>query len=92
MRSATVSGAIPLEALLTGYVATRWKKTSTRESLGVVASFALLYGSLVGGTFVWALLGNPLVPSLPTLSMATIFSASFLLVAPFWALMILAPT
>jgi hypothetical protein len=93
LRIAHFIGLHALQILpLTGYAATRWKKTSTRESLGVVAGVALLYGSLVGGTFVWALLGNPLVPSLPTLSMATIFSGSFLLVAPFWALMILTPT
>lgn len=93
LRIAHFIGLHALQVLpLTGYAATRWKQTSTRESLGVVAGVAILYGSLVGGTFVWALLGNPLVPSLPTLSMATIFGGSFLLVAPFWALMILAPT
>lgn len=93
LRIAHFIGLHALQVLpLTGYVATRWGKTTDRTSLGAVAVVATLYGGLVGGTFVWALLGNPLVPSLPTVSMAHLFAASFLLVAPFWALMILAPT
>lgn len=93
LRIAHFIGLHALQVLpLTGYAAARWERPSTRTSLGIVAVVATLYGSLVGGTFVWALLGNPLVQSLPAVSMADVFAASFLLVAPFWALMILTPT
>jgi hypothetical protein len=93
LRIAHFIGLHSLQVLpFTGYVAARWPDTSPRISKSVVGVVAVLYGSLVGGTFAWALLGNPLVPSLPVVSMAGIFGASFLLVAPFWALMILTPT
>ncbi|MDS0474845.1 ABA4-like family protein [Natrinema sp. 1APR25-10V2] len=92
LRIAHFVGLHALQVLpLTGYVAARWIDSSTRRSLGVVGTVAVLYGGLVGGTFVWALLGNPLLSSLPVVSIATIFKASFLLVAPFWVLMIVAP-
>lgn len=92
LRIAHFVGLHALQVLpLTGYVAARWYESSIRRSLGVVGIVAILYGSFVGATFVWALLGNPLMFSLPVLSMAEIFGASFLLVAPFWMLMIVAP-
>ncbi|WP_246989230.1 ABA4-like family protein [Halorientalis marina] len=93
LRIAHFIGLHALQVLpLTGYVAARWDALSTRQSLGVVGLVAICYSSLVGGTFVWALLGNPLVTSVPVPSMASIFAGSFLFVAPFWGLMILAPT
>lgn len=93
LRIAHFIGLHALQVLpLTGYVAARWDDLSTRQSLGVVGVVAVGYSSLVGGAFVWALLGNPLVTSLPLPSMTSIFGGSFLLVAPFWGLMILAPT
>jgi len=92
LRIAHFIGLHALQILpFTGYVAARWPDTSPRISKSVVGVVAVLYGSLVCGTFVWALLGNPLVPSLPVVSMAGIFGASFLLVAPFWVLMIFVP-
>jgi hypothetical protein len=92
LRIAHFVGLHALQVLpLTGYVAVRWTDSSTRRSLGVVGTVAALYGSLVGATFVWALPGNPLLSSLPVVSMAEIFGASFLLVVPFWVLMIVAP-
>lgn len=45
-----------------------------------------------GGTFVGVLLGLPLDSSVPPVPMSTVFGASFLLVAPFWMLMLLVPT
>ena len=47
--------------------------------------------TLTVATFVLAMLGHPFVSPLPRLSMATLFSASSLLVAPVWACIILAP-
>jgi hypothetical protein len=93
LRIAHFVGLHALQVLpLTGYVAARRDELSTRQSLGVVGLVAVCYSTLVGGTFVWALLGNPLLTSVPVPSMTGIFSGSFLLVAPFWGLMILAPT
>lgn len=92
LRIAHFVGLHALQVLpLTGYVAARWPDSSTHRSLGVVGTVAALYGGLVGATFVWALLGNPLLSSLPVVSMDEIFGASVLLVAPFWLLMIVAP-
>ena len=90
-----VSHFIGLHALqvlpLTGYVAARWGRLQAQESVAAVGIVGAMYTALMGATFVQAMAGNPLVSSLPEPSMATLFTASFLLVAPFWACMILAP-
>lgn len=92
LRIAHFIGLHALQVLpLTGYLATQWDGLSTRQSVGVVGVVAVGYSSLVGGTFVWALLGNPILTSVPVPSVGTLFAASFLLVAPFWAFMILVP-
>lgn len=92
LRIAHFIGLHALQILpLTGYVAARWERLSTHGSLLAVGIVGSLYATLTGATFVLAMQGQPLVSSLPELSMATLFSASFLLVAPFWACMILAP-
>jgi hypothetical protein len=91
LRIAHFIGLHALQVLpLTGYVASRWPRLSDRGALRVVGGVGALYGLLVAATFVVAMLGHPLVPSVPSIS--TVFELSFLLVAPFWLLMILAPT
>jgi len=91
LRIAHFVGLHALQVLpLTGYVASRWDRLSDRDALRVVGGVGALYGLLVAATFVVAMLGNPLVRPLP--SMSTVFALSFLLVAPFWLLMIVAPT
>jgi len=86
LRIAHFVGLHALQVLpLTGYLAARRDGLSTRRSLGVVAVVAALYASLVGGTFVWALLGNPLVTSLQVPSLASAFAASAAPIASPWA-------
>jgi len=62
LRIAHFIGLHALQVLpLTGYVATRWASGSGRRALAVVAVVGTLYGALVGGTFVLAVLGTPLL-------------------------------
>ena len=56
---------------LTGYVASRWDRISDRDALLIVGGASALYGLLLGALLVIALLGYPLVSSVP--SMATAF-------------------
>ncbi len=77
---------------LTGYLASRWQRVSSRGALSVVGAVASLYAGLTVVVFLTALQGIPLFTTVPTLSMATVFAGSFLSVAPVWALLILAPT
>ena len=91
LRVAHFVGLHALQILpLTGYVAAGRERLSPRSSLAVVGVVAVLYSGFTVATFVQAMLGIPLVSSLPTV--ATVFSTSFLLVAPFWLLMIVVPT
>jgi len=93
LRVAHFVGLHALQVLpLTGYVASRWNRLSVRRSLALTGVVAVGYGGLTVATFVQAMLGLPLVSSLPVPSIPAVFDASFLLVAPFWALVILAPT
>lgn len=81
LRVAHFIGLHALQVLpLTGYVAARWDRLSTRQSLATVGLVGTGYGLLTGVTFVLALLGTPLVrsPALPAVSPAAL--AALLLV------------
>lgn len=92
LRVAHFVGLHALQVLpLTGYLAARWRRLSTRGAVSVVGAVAAVYGTLAGAVFLQALRGTPLLASVPAVSLAAVFGGSFLLVAPFWALMILAP-
>jgi len=106
LRIAHFLGLHALQVLpLTGYLAARAGRLSSRGALSVVGAVGVLYSALVTATFVLAMRSIPLLSALPTVpslpvsvlpssflpSLSTVFGASFLLVAPFWALMILAP-
>lgn len=91
LRVAHFLGLHALQVLpLTGYIVARRESLSPRQALSVVGIVAVLYSGFTVATFVQAMLGIPLVSALPTVS--TVFSTSFLLVAPFWLLMIVVPT
>ena len=91
LRIAHFVGLHGLQVLpLVGYVAARWNRVSERGALGLVGGASALYGLLLGALFGIAMLGHPLVPAVP--SIASIFTLSFLLVAPFWILVIFVPT
>jgi hypothetical protein len=91
LRIAHFIGLHGLQVLpLTGYTVSRWNRVSERGALRLVAGVSALYGLLVAATFGIALLGHPLVSAVP--SMASVFSLGVLLVAPFWMLVICAPT
>lgn len=93
LRIAHFIGLHALQVLpLAGYVASTRDSLSVRQSLSVLGVVTMLYSSLTIITFVQAIRGVPLASSVPTMSLSGIFSASFLLVAPFWLLMMLAPT
>jgi len=93
LRVAHFVGLHALQVLpLTGYAASRWGALSDRGSLSALGLVATLYSSLMLVTFAQAVRGVPLVSSVPVPSMSTVFGASFLLVAPVWLLLILAPT
>ncbi|MEZ3117724.1 ABA4-like family protein [Halobaculum sp. MBLA0147] len=93
LRIAHFVGLHALQVLpLTGYLATRWDRLSTRGALSTVGVVGTLYGALTVGLFVLAIRAVPLVSSVPEVTTATVFGGSFLLVAPVWALVILAPT
>lgn len=92
LRVAHFIGLHALQVLpLAGYAAARWGGLSTRGSLAAVGGVATLHGGLVVATFVQALRGVPVVASLPDVALATVFTGSVLLVAPFWLLMLVAP-
>jgi hypothetical protein len=91
LRIAHFIGLHGLQVLpLTGYVVSRWDRVSERGALGLVSGVSALYGLLVAAVFGLALVGHPLASTVP--SVDSIFSQSVLLVAPFWILMIFAPT
>jgi hypothetical protein len=95
LRIAHFIGLHALQVLpLTGYLAARWRRLSSRGALAAVGTVAALYGALAAVTFVQAMRGVSPLSGLPsaTLPLTTVFAASVLLVAPFWALMLLAPT
>jgi hypothetical protein len=71
LRIAHLVGLHALQVLpLTGYLAARWNRVSTRVALAVVGVVSALYGGLVVVTLVVALRGTPLVsrPVVPQLS------------------------
>jgi hypothetical protein len=75
-----------------GSAGARREGTSGRGSATAVGIVGALVGALVGATFALVIRGHPFVSAAMGLSMATVFDASFLLVAPVWVLMVLAPT
>jgi hypothetical protein len=82
LRIAHLVGLHALQALpLTGYVATRWTRVSTRGALALVGIGSVLYGGLTAATFVLAVLGTPLIstPIVPWLS-PSILAGSILIV------------
>jgi hypothetical protein len=82
LRIAHLVGLHALQTLpLTGYIATRWTRVSTRGALTLVGMVSVLYSGLIAVTFVLALLGTPLVstPIVPWLSPSIV--AGFLLIA-----------
>lgn len=75
LRVAHFIGLHALQVLpLTGYVAARWDRLTTRQSLATVGVVATGYGLLTGTTLALALVGTPLVRSLtlPTISPAAL--------------------
>ena len=91
LRVAHFLGLHALQVLpLTGYIIAQRESLSSRQARSIMGIVAMLYSGFTVGTFVQAMLGIPLVSSLPTV--AAVFSTSFLLVAPFWLLMIVVPT
>ena len=91
LRVAHFLGLHALQVLpLTGYIIAQRESLSSRQARSIMGIVAMLYSGFTVGTFGQAMLGIPLVSSLPTV--AAVFSTSFLLVAPFWLLMIVVPT
>lgn len=73
LRVAHFVGLHALQALpLAGYVAATRDRLSTQHALLAVSVVAVLYSSLTVGTFVQALLGDPLLSSVPLPSMRAV--------------------
>jgi hypothetical protein len=90
LRIAHLVGLHALQVLpLTGYLATRWTRLSTRTALALVGLVGVVYGGLIAVTFALALLGTPLVssPVVPWLS-PSVVAAGLLVVTVGGALLL----